>query len=290
MTEPDVEVVVNTRAVTGEGPVWDAGRKCLCWVDIPGKRYHEFEPASGHDRVVDVDRYIGAIALRENGGMIAAVHDGVATFDRERGAFEMMVPIESDKPGNRMNDALCDPAGRFWAGTMGLMAEPDAGALYRVDADLSVTTMLSPVTISNGMGWSPDGATMYYIDSPKRCVDVFDFDVAAGTISHRDQIAIEGKGIPDGMTVDSEGYLWVALYGGGCVRRYSPKGELDMTVEIPVSQVTSCGFGGDDLADLYITTASNRMTTEQLAAQPLAGSLFRCRPGPTGRLPNRFAG
>src|SRR5918999_4891566 len=188
--------------------------------------------------------------------------------------------IEADISSNRMNDGKCDPAGRFWAGTMAMDGARGRGALYRLDADRSVARMLGAVSVSNGLAWSADSSTMYYIDTPTGSVDAFEFDADAGAISgRRPFVKIDGgDGMPDGMTIDSEGGLWVALWGGGAVHRYDAGGRLDGIVEVPASLTTSCTFGGSDLGDLYITTASTGLGEAELRDQPLAGSLFCCRP------------
>jgi sugar lactone lactonase YvrE len=191
-----------------------------------------------------------------------------------------------------MNDGKCDPAGRFWAGTMALDERPRAGALYRLDPDGAVHTMLRDVTISNGLDWSDDGRTMYFIDSPTQTVDAFDFDVATGSIANRRtvvRIPIE-HGTPDGLALDSDDGVWVSLWGGGAVHRYTATGTLDAIVHVPTPFPTSCTFGGDDLGDLYITTAWIQLAADERAGQPHAGSLFHVRSGARGRPANRFGG
>ena len=186
---------------------------------------------------------------------------------------------------NRMNDGKCDPRGRFWAGTMGFNEGRGVGALYRLDPDFTVHHMLGNVSISNGLDWTADGRQMYYLDSPTRGVDVFDFDMQTGALGARHRLISlpPGEpGAPDGMTLDEEGALWVAVHGSGTVRRYSSDGLLDLVVRLPVSMVTSCAFGGPDLADLYITTMQYGMSADAKHDQPLAGALFHCRPGVRG--------
>jgi sugar lactone lactonase YvrE len=189
-----------------------------------------------------------------------------------------------------MNDGSCDASGRFWAGTMALDERPGAGTLYRLSGDGHVETVLRPVTISNGLDWTDDDERMYFVDTATGCVDVFDFDAAAGAISNRRtfvRIAPE-QGAPDGLTVDAEGCVWVSLWGGGAVHRYAPRGTLECVVRLPVTHPTSCAFGGNDLRELYITTAAIALTERERARQTNAGDLFRCRPGPAGRAPHRF--
>jgi sugar lactone lactonase YvrE len=202
-----------------------------------------------------------------------------------------VAPVEADVTQNRMNDGKCDPAGRFFAGTMSFDPTPGTGAFYRLDPDLSVTRVLDGVTLSNGLDWSPHQRTLYYIDSMTQGVDAFSFDVRTGRLSDRRRLITipADVGLPDGMTVDAEGYLWVALHGSGTVRRFSPDGSLERVVRLPVSHVTCCAFGGADYSDLYITSMTYGLE-QKIRDEPLAGSLFRCRPGVRGRPPFRFAG
>jgi sugar lactone lactonase YvrE len=189
-----------------------------------------------------------------------------------------------------MNDGACDPAGRFWAGTMALDERPGAGALYRLDLDLTVHTMLTEVTISNGIDWSLDGRRMYYVDSPTGRIDVCDFDPGTGAITNRRPfVTVPAEaGIPDGITVDAAGFVWLALWGGAALRRYAPDGGLERTVNLPVSHPTSCAFGGPDLDELYVTSARRPLSSDERSRQPQAGGLLRLRPGVAGRVPNLF--
>jgi len=286
------ELLVDAHANLGEGPVWDEREGCLWWVDILGEAIHRTDPASGRDEIVPVGQLIGAVVPRASGGLVAAVQDGFVAVDPANGRVERLAPVEANDPTTRMNDGKVDPAGRFWAGTMGVDHRPDAGTLYRLDPDLRVTAMVTGTAISNGLDWSPDGRTMYYIDTPTRRVDRFDFDPATGAISGRaPAVAIrEGAGSPDGMTVDADGFLWVALWDGWAVERYSPDGRLERRVEVPAQQASSCAFGGPDLDLLFITTAQEGFPPGGLPDQPHGGGLFVCRPGVRGRPPFRFAG
>jgi sugar lactone lactonase YvrE len=201
--------------------------------------------------------------------------------------------VEADAPTTRFNDGKCDAAGRFWAGTMALDVAPGAGALYRLDPDYRVTRALSGVTLSNGLDWTTDNRSMYYIDSPTRGVDAFEFDLEQGVLGARRRlISIPREaGTPDGMTLDTDGGIWVALHGSGSVGRYHPDGRLERVIRVPSARlVTSCAFGGPDMGDLYITSMSDGLSAEAMAEQPRAGALFRCRPGVRGRLPHRFGG
>jgi len=286
------ELLVGARASLGEGPVWDDREGCLWWVDILGETVHRTDPSTADDAVLPIGRMPGAVGLRESGGLVAAVRDGFGALDPATGRFEILVPVDADDPSMRMNDGKVDPAGRFWAGTTDLDHRPGLGTLYRLDPDLRVSPMLRDVTISNGLDWSLDGRTMYFIDTPTRRVDAFVFDLESGAIVDR-RPAVEirdAAGSPDGMTLDAEGYLWVALWGGWGIERYAPDGRLDMRVEVPAEQASSCTFGGPDLDLLFITTARKGFPAGGRPEQPEAGGLFVCRPGPRGRPAFRFAG
>jgi sugar lactone lactonase YvrE len=284
------EVVVDAHAAIGEGPVWDPARGVLLWVDITGKLVHEYDPRTASDSAFPVPMPVGSLALREGGGLVLAMEDGFWLWGANLNDPKRFVPVEADMPENRMNDGKVDPGGRFWAGTMAYDERRDHGALYRLDPDGTVVTMVSPVSISNGMDWTSDATLMYYADSLAQSVDAFDYDVRTGGISNRRPvIQIDpAEGAPDGLCVDAEGYIWVAIWGASEVRRYSPAGVLDSRVRLPVSQVTSVCFGGDDLSDLYITSAAAGLGDEQL--EPKAGALFRGRAGVKGRPSFRFKG
>jgi sugar lactone lactonase YvrE len=261
--------------------VWDERNGCLYLVDIVGGDVHRFDPRTGDaSTVAHVDGTVGAVALTTAGSLLLAagtqlVLDGSVVAEME------------DADGVRFNDGAVDAAGRFWIGTMALDESPGGGTLYRVDGD-ELTPALSPVSISNGIDWSLDGTQMYYVDSTAQRIDVFAFDAATGSISDRRAFAEIDPvdGTPDGLTVDAEGHVWLALWDGWALRRYRPDGTLERIVDLPVSRVTSCAFGGDDLGDLYVTSASTDLSDAELRAQPHAGSLFVFRPGVSGRPPN----
>ncbi len=286
----DVELVQDARADLGEGPVWDPRTGELLWVDIMAGLVHRLEPGTGTDRPLEVGQPVGAACPRAAGGYVVGLRDGIAVLS-DSGEVAFIAELEADMTANRCNDAKCDPAGRLWAGTVRIDNRP-AGALYRIDADHSVRPVLTGLALSNGLGWSPDGSLMYLIDSLAGGLDVFDFDLGSGEPSDRRRLVTveEGEGFADGMTVDSEGFVWIAVYGGGAVRRYTPSGELVFVIEVPVTQPTSCTFGGADLGDLYITSARQHLAAAELADEPLAGGVFRCRPGFTGLPVTEFAG
>ena len=285
MSGTPVEVAVDSRSDLGEGPSWDAREGILWWVDITSGVVHRYDPASRRDTMIDVGQPVGAVVPRRSGGLALATRDGFAVMDPGTRHVELIAPVEQDLADNLMNDAKCDDSGRLWAGTMAFDSRPHAGALYRLDRDHSVTRVLDSITCSNGLGWSLDGTLMYYIDSGKQQVDVLDFDAATGEPANRRRLLEipAGAGIPDGMAVDAEGCLWIALWGGSAVRRYTPDGRLDRVLELAVSQVTSCVFGGDDLSDLYVTSAAGGLSEDELRRYPHSGSLFVHRPGVRGR-------
>ncbi len=292
MNSERAELVLDAKADLGEGPIWDDRRGQLVWVDIMAGRVNLFDPLTGGNRSIEVGVPVGAAALRESGGLVLAVKDGFAALDTETGTMSRLGGFPDAADDIRMNDAKCDRQGRLWAGTMALDLREGAGAFYRLDPDGGVSAMLTDVTCSNGTDWSPDGKLMYYVDSMTRRIDCFDYDALSGAVSgRRTFVAIELQdAAPDGLTVDSEGNIWVALWGGWCVRCYSPDAKLIGSVEVPASQSSSCTFGGEELDELYITSARTGLSEADLAGQPLAGGLFRIRPGVKGVRANRFAG
>jgi sugar lactone lactonase YvrE len=293
----NVEIVQDARATLGECPIWDQRTERLHWVDIRAGLVHRFSPSDGSDLVFDVGQSVGSVGLGADGGLVVGLRDGFGLIPSNSERVAAMIEVEKQLTGNRMNDGRCDAAGRFWAGTIASAweQEPGAGALYRLEQSsgaFAATQVLADLTVANGMDWSPDQRRMYFIDSPTRRVDVFDFDLDSGTIRNRRpfvEIPV-GEGMPDGLVVDAEGCVWVALIGGGRLRRFSPRARVDMEIELPVTLVTSATFGGGDLAQLYITTAKHRLTDAELVQQTHAGSVFCCTPGPTGSAPHYFSG
>ena len=287
-----VELVIDAHAQLAESPVWDERTGRLVWVDLLGGIVHLTDIANGADVALPVDQMVGAVALCEDGRLVIAVEDGFARLDPSRGHVEIIAPVTAADAGMRMTDGKVDPSGRFWAGSMALDEHAGAGTLYRLDPDRSATAMLDGLTIPNGLDWSADGRTMFYIDTTTSRVDAFDYDDASGTISgRRPVVTIDPKeGFPDGMTLDAEGFLWVALFDGWGVHRYAPDGRLDRRIVVPAAQCTSVAFGGRDYDELYITTGQEGFPAGGLPGQPNAGGIFRCRPGVRGRAPNRFRG
>jgi sugar lactone lactonase YvrE len=287
-----VEVFADLQADVGEAPHWDERTRTLLFVDLTAGAVFRFDQSGVKLGSFSVGQEVGAVVPRRHGGLVLAVRDGIAVASDTGEGFELTAPVERDTPGNRMNDAKCDPASRLFAGTTAFDFSPHSAALYRVEPDWSFEPIVRDVTQSNGIAWSPDGSRMYFIDSATRGVDVFDFDVVSGSVGNRRRLVTiaRAQGVPDGMTADNRGNLWVACFGGAAVRCFSPDGiQLD-EVLFPVSQVTSCAFGGSDLADLFVTTAAYRLSTDQLKAEPHAGATFVCRPGAVGMPASLFAG
>jgi sugar lactone lactonase YvrE len=308
MKAMQAKLAIDSRDTIGEGPAWDGAGRRFLWTDnaVGVVREARFDGQSGwrEGRRWNLNRLTGAAIPRVKGGLVVVAGTEVLTLN-ESGDISTLSCIDADAKLVRLNDAKCDAQGRLWVGTMAHDFTPGIGALYRVDPDGMVTTMLNDVGLSNGMDWSPDGATFYYIDSMTSSVDGFDFDAVRGTISRRRQVVPmpPSEGGLDGMAVDREGCLWLAVFGPGEVRRYSPNGKLLMRVEVSAPAVTSCAFGGVDGGDLLITTASLRIPdpvlpiigwtvemADKAAAAPGAGGVFVCRPGVTGKAATPFGG
>ena len=288
------ELVLNVRAELGEGPVWDAASGTLYWVDLFAGVVHRYQPASGLTGSVEVGEIIGCVVPRQSGGLLAATASGIYHLDPATGAKTRVSAIEADRPETHFNDGKVDPAGRFWFGSIAVDRTSDVlGDLYSLEPDLTVTHRLAGVDNTNGMDWSPDGRTMYYIDSLTRQVTAYDYDAASGAISNpRPLVTLpEGTGVPDGMTVSVDGTLWVAHWGGARVTRWHPAtGALLQTIAVPANLTTSCAFAGPALDELYITTARYQEPITALAAQPFAGGLFRYRTDTKGRPAAVFPG
>jgi sugar lactone lactonase YvrE len=289
----DVQVVLDAGADIGEGPHWDATKSELLWIDIARQQVHRLEVSSGLDTYVTVDQCVGAAVPRSGGTeLVLAVRDGFALLDWENPKLQLIAPVEQDLLGNRMNDGKCDRLGRFWAGTMEEIEQHPVGALYCLDRDRSVSKVVPGVITSNGIAWSPDDRLMYHVDSPARRVQVFDFDLGSGKVSNgRTFLSFPVDwGFPDGMTGDADGGIWLAFWGGWRLRHFDSAGNLTGTIELPVSQVTSCTFGGDDQRDLFITSARRGLDEAQLQREPLAGAIFHARPEVGGLPTFAFAG
>ena len=283
--------VVGSPAGLGEGPRWDAATQTLLWVDIPARRVHRYDPSTGRDTSRPVRDVVSLAVPSGDGRVVVGLPDGLHLLNGRESASRL-VAIEAERSDTRTNDGCCDAAGRLWVGTMALDERSPIAALYRVDSDLTVTTVLTGTTISNGLGWSPSGRSFYFIDSPTRRVDVFDFDPSTGAVEDRRPLVHVDvpDSVPDGLSVDEEGGIWVAMHGGWGLRRYSPNGELLAEVVLPIAKVTSCGFGGAGLRDLYVTTRREGLSDSESKAQPLAGCLLRLDVGVAGLPTYAFAG
>ena len=286
---PRPEVAFAATAILGEGPTWDPATSRLTWIDILGSRVHSVEPGSGRASVMLTAQHVGSARPRAGGGLVVNLRDGVAVYDAD-GAFRWL--HREPVPGRRGNEAVVDPHGFLWAGTMRYDEAPGGGTLSRIGPDGSAVRVLDDVTVSNGTGWSPDGRLMYYVDSPTRRIDVFDVDPDTGLVAGRRPLAEveKGAGVPDGLAVDADGCVWVALFDGGAVRRYTPDGRLDRTVALPVPRPTAVAFGGPGLADLFVTTARVGLSPAELPARPRSGSVFVLPGAGTGLPSTPFAG
>ena len=285
------EPVGDVTAVLGEGPYWRPDDDCLLWVDIHRGLMHLTRVADGETITAE---------LGEVSAAFPALGGGILTAGGNRLTLRAMRPGDGwtgrtiaevpSREGVRFNDAAVDPAGRVWVGSMHTGEIEPLGELYRLDPGGQLTPVIRGATVSNGIGWSPDGSRMYYADSPTRQIDVFDYIPATGELFERRVFAdlSHVEGFPDGLTVDADGCVWVAMWNGGALRRFTPHGQQDAVVPLPVSRPTSCAFGGPNMSELYVTTASIDLTDAERAAQPLAGRLLRLRPGPVG-LPSTTA-
>ena len=289
--------VADVKNTLGEGPVWDDIENTLYWVDITEQKLFRYAPSTGKIDVWKTPSEFGSFALRQNAsGMIFGTKNGIVLYDPQTGIEEQISPVEDDLPQNRMNDGKCDPVGRFWCGTIHEVSDPSLrkpiASVYRVNTDRQVKKMLNGIKTSNGFAWSPDGKTMYFTDTPTQIISAYDYNMETGEISSGRTFATvpKEKGRPDGATVDIEGCLWSAHFAGGQVTRYSPEGDILKVIHLPVRNVTSCIFGGEDLSTLYITTACEDLTDKELEEQPLAGGLFAIKPNVSGFKMNRFNG
>jgi sugar lactone lactonase YvrE len=286
-----VTAVDRHRCLLAENPRWLADRQLLQHVDITGRELHRLDPVSGERRIETVDGDLGFAVVREAGGTVRGIERRLVAVSAD-GERRVLAEVEPEATDNRFNDGQCDGAGRLWTGTLSRDRTPGAAALYRVDPDGGVTAVRERLTLANGTGWSPEGDTMYFIDSTEQRIDAFDYDIRDGTLGERRVLAsVEAvDGLPDGLAVDAEGGVWVALFGGGALRRYARDGALTDVIALPTSNVTSLAFGGPALDRLYITTARHRLTDAQLRAQPLAGAILQFDPGVRGLPDRRFAG
>ena len=293
-TPADIRVVVRARDIIGESPVWCPRTGLLLAVDIKGQRIHVVQPADGSRRTYELPDMVTSLSTRAAGGLILTLRKTFAFFDPGTGTLDVLADPELDRPDNRFNDGKCDRQGRLWAGTMGATDWLAAtGALYRFDPDGRISRMQDGVKCSNGTGWSPDGRTMYYTESFRYTIFAYDFDPPTGEIANRRPFAVldpAAGGFPDGLTVDAEGYVWSAQPVWGRLVRYDPSGRMERVIALPVSRGTSCIFGGPDYGTLFVTTATETLTAQQLEEEPLAGGVLAFEPGMRGLPETPFAG
>jgi sugar lactone lactonase YvrE len=292
MSMSDVRVAANTEDVLGEVPVWDADAGCLWWTDVFRPAIHRLDVASGEVKSWTPPDKVHSFALRQQGGLVIAGRKGFALYDPQSGKHEPLHDPREDKEGTLLNDGRADRQGRFWAGSMDKMLKCPSGQLFRLDADGSSHAAADGITLSNGVAFSPDGGTLYCADSVPRNIYAYDLEAESGTLSNKRLFAETGSmpGVPDGATVDAEGFLWSARFDGSRVLRYAPDGSIAGEIELPVSRVTSCALGGPDLKTLYITSAFFRLSEEQRAKQPLAGALFAVEVEVPGVVEPRYRG
>ena len=274
-------LVLDTKSMLGEGSIWHPKENKLYWVDIEGKLLHIYDPATGKDKELPVGSRIGTVVPVKNGGALVALQNGIHKIDTKTGKLSFISAPFTDT-SLRFNDGKCDPSGRFWVGTLALDSRRRGAVLYRMDGDKSIRVMLDSVSISNGIVWTANKKTMYYNDTPTGTIQGFDYDDKTGAISNR-RIVVRiprGGGGPDGMTIDTDDNLWVALWGSGSVGKFDPRtGQLLQKVIVPAPNVSSCAFGGKNLDILYITTARAWVNEEKLKQFPLSGGLFAVKPG-----------
>lgn len=288
-----IACVADTKCTLGEGPLWDEREGVLNWVDIKAPAIWRLDPRDSRTQSWPMPHRIGAIALRERGGFVAAMKPGFAFVDLDNGDVEIIARPEADMPGNRLNDGACDPTGRFWAGSMDDGEKAPTGHLYRLDPDRSVTRFEAGFVITNGIRWSQDGRRMYFVDSAARTVWVYGFDLVKGVPGMRQVFAqlTEADGWPDGLCVDAEDHVWLAHWGAARVTRFRPDGTKEREIALPAPNVTSCCFGGAAFDTLYVTTARIGMNEGQLQRFPAAGGVFAVTGlGVRGRAAPRFSG
>jgi sugar lactone lactonase YvrE len=285
-----LKLVIPTTFQLAEGPQWLAEREQLLWVDIEGREVHLFSPNTGEHDVIKLSQRVGAVIPTTSDELIVALEDGIYALDYT-GKLTLLTELERDVAHNRCNDGKVDEVGRLWIGTMPMEGVAWTGSLYSYERSNTPVKHVAELGCSNGIDWSVDGRTMYFIDSPTRRVDAFDYDAEKGTISNRRPFIHipETLGVPDGMCTDSVGRLWVAHWGGYCVTCWDPHSREEIKrITLPASQVTSCCFGGPTLNTLYITTASVGLSEQRLLEEPLAGSVFSIEVEETGKLNPQF--
>lgn len=279
------ESLFKSQCILGEGACWHAGQQCLYWVDIEGKQLWEYPLSSGATRCWNYERKMSTIVIDQQGNLVIGTQGGLARFTFHNQRFSWIINMPPHDPHYRCNDGKCDPVGRLWMGVMRMDFAPKSGFLYCLDEKLVPKEKLNGITISNGIVWSADQKRMYYIDTPTACVKAYAYHPATGAIQFEKNAVVIPKelGYPDGMTIDEEGMLWVCHWGGAAVYRWNPLtgAQLDK-IELPVPQVSSCCFGGPKMDQLFITTARERFTAEDMKKYPQSGDVFVARPGVSG--------
>jgi sugar lactone lactonase YvrE len=287
-----VEVVCRPANLLGESPIWCVRTRRLYWVDGRAPTLHVLDTATRAEQSHALPETTGSICLCEDGSLLVAMVSGIFRLSGDGVVGERIATPQPNHPDNRFNDGRCDRAGRFYTGTLNDKQRIPTGALWRLGPGGDFTALFDEIIVPNGLAFSPDNRRMYFADTYRQLIEVFDYDIDAGALGKRRVFAdlAGGVGRPDGSAVDAEGCLWNAEYAGSRVVRYTPEGQIDRIIAMPVSQPTCCAFGGAHLDELYITSARQRLTPEQLAGEPLAGSLFVLRPGVQGLPEGRYGG
>lgn len=279
MREWKAKVILQEQTTLGEGPIWWKEEQCLLWVDIEKERVGIYEPTFGRNKWINIGKHVGCVTptIHRDRLLIACI-DGFHWLEPKTGKINFITDPEENKRNNRFNDGKCDPWGNFWAGTMSYEFKVGEGCLWKLNHELKTQLILDQVTISNGLAWNKTERLLYFIDSDKKKIASFNLDINGDIINKNEDCIVMDQldcGLPDGMTIDDEGMLWVAMYGQGCINRWNPKnGEKIGQIKLPCNQVTSCCFGGVRGNQLFITTARREMNSEDLKLEPLAGSLF----------------
>jgi sugar lactone lactonase YvrE len=270
-----LELAFRTRSCVGEGPLWDEKSQCLLWVDVLEGKVFTYDPNSQLNVELEIGKHVGAIALTHSDKIMVAARDEIVSIDLNTSSITPILKVIIDEKF-RFNDGRVDARGRFVVGSMGYEPQPGTASLYSYTYPQEVETILANVGLSNGLSWSADSRFFYHIDTLTSQIAKHSYDLETGKVSDRKPLITfeKSEGSPDGMTIDREGNLWVAFWGGGCIRRISPEGKIIGVFKLPISRVTSVAFGGENLSQLYITTASYLLNDDELLREPLAGSLF----------------
>jgi L-arabinonolactonase len=288
-----MEQVLAAGNQLGESPVWSPEEGALYWVDIPKGLIRRYVVSSQETSLWQLPASIGSFAFRRNGGMVVALKNGIHFFDPATNQLSQVHNPEPDLPENRFNEGKCDPRGRFFAGTMNeVVRGKPSGSLYRLTSDTQLDLILPSIVVPNGLAWSPEGEIMYFADTRRHVIYAFDYDLDEGT-PHNRRVFVDlssYEGLPDGATVDSDGCLWSAMFSGGRIVRYTPKGKIDRVIGFPVTQINSLTFGGSDMRTIFVVSSKHLLNDAGLASQPLAGNIFAVDPGVKGIVESRFSG